>query len=416
MSVSTGGAARPAPTLVGRRIVSVDHARDLARRRLPRTVAAFVHGGNEEGLTLADNVRAFREIAFNPSVAIAHPARSLERTVLGSRLSMPVVVAPTGMIRIAHREGEVAIARAAGKAGIATGVSTMSGYPLAEIAAASGGPVWYQLYFVGGRDGTAAAIDLATAAGCTALIVTVDTSATRSNEDVLRRGGLPSRIGFGNVLRYAPECLLHPGWTLGFLRDGLRLRVPNPRLVAGGPELSPAVVSASYRKHPPTWADVAWVKSRFNGKVIVKGVLNAADARLAVEHGADAVVVSNHGGNTLDGAPASLRVLPRIVDAVGSRTEVLLDSGVRRGGDVVKALAMGARAVLVGRAVVWGLAAGGEAGVTDVLEVLREGIDRTLNLLGCAGVDDLGPRYLHVPPEWERAYARAADWIFSPGV
>jgi isopentenyl diphosphate isomerase/L-lactate dehydrogenase-like FMN-dependent dehydrogenase len=384
-----------------RRITSVAVAQQLAKRRLPRSVYRFVEGGNEAELTVAENLVAFREVEFRPHVAVETHHRALARTVLGSELSMPVIVAPTGMIRMAHRGGEVAAARAAGRAGTAIGISTLSSYPIEAITAATSGPVWYQMYFAGGRPGAELAIDRAKAAGCTAIVVTVDTAVAAGRESGLRGGRIPSKVDLRTAIRYAPEMVTKPAWLADFLRDGLEVTTPNVQTVAGGPPLSAAASSASMRTATPTWADLAWIKERFGGPVAVKGVLSAEDARRAVDHGADAVVVSNHGGNALDGTPASLRVLPSVVDAVGERTEVLVDGGVRRGADVVKALALGARAVLVGRAYVWGLAAAGEEGVYDILEMFRGGIDRTLALLGCASIDDLDHSFVY-PPDWPR--------------
>ncbi len=380
------------------RIGSVNVAQQLARRRLPRSVYSFIEGGTEAESTVADNLRAFRDIEFRPRAAVETADRGLARTVLGDHLSMPVVVAPTGMIRMAHRGAEVAAARAAGKAGTAIGISTLSSYPIEDIAAATTGPVWYQVYFAGGRAGAEIAIDRAQRAGCTALLLTVDLAQAAGRERSLRGGRIPSRVDLKTALAYAPEMLVRPAWTLDFLRDGLRVDTPNVQTTPGGPPLSAAAASASMYGATPTWADLAWIKDQWRGPLAVKGVLSGDDARLAVDHGADAVIVSNHGGNALDGTPATLRVLPEVLGAVGDRTEVLVDGGVRRGADVVKALALGARAVLIGRAYVWGLAAAGEAGVTDILEMFRAGIDRTLALLGCPSIDDLDPSYLRLPP------------------
>jgi isopentenyl diphosphate isomerase/L-lactate dehydrogenase-like FMN-dependent dehydrogenase len=384
-----------------RRLVSVAHAEESARNRLPRVVYHNIKGGNEAESTVADNLQAFREITFRPRAAVRHPERRLQTTVLGSRLSMPLAIAPTGMVHVAYPRAEVLAARAASAAGIALSVSTMSGCPIEEVTAASQGPVWYQLYFVGGRAGAESAIDRAARAGCTALLVTVDTAIPQACEAVLRLGGMPRALDFATCLRFAGQAAARPRWAWGFLRDRGRFAVPNARLSADGPPMTPTEASMSYRQHPPSWSDLAWIKDRFPGKLVVKGILSVDDARRAVDEGADAIVVSNHGGFTLDGAPASVRMLPAIAAAVGRHAEVLMDGGVRRGSDVVKAVALGARAVLIGRAYVWGLAAAGERGVADVLEVLRGGIDRTLALLGCEDVANLDGRYVNVPHRWD---------------
>ena len=280
-------------------------------------------------------------------------------------------------------------------------MSTLSSYPIAEIAAATTGPVWYQVYFAGGREATELAIDRAAEGGLL--------RAARHRRPG-RRGRaasapcvvarIPTRVDLRTALRYAPEMILRPRWALDYVRDGLKIEVPNVRPTDDGPALSAAAASASMRTSTPTWDDLDWIRAQFPGKVAVKGVITADDARRAVDRGADAVIVSNHGGNALDGTPATLRVLPEVVTAVGDRTEVLMDGGIRRGADVVKALALGARAVLIGRAWVWALAAAGEDGVLDILAMFKSDIDRTLALLGCSGVDALDTSYLDVPVGW----------------
>lgn len=284
--------------------------------------------------------------------------------------------------------------------GTAIGVSTLSYYPIEQVAAASTGPVWYQLYFAGGRAGAEIAIERAKAANCRALIVTVDLAAAAGRERSLRGGVIPQRVTIKNALSYAPELLVRPRWLYDFARDGLRLDVPNVRVDRDGPPLSAAAASKSMRQNAPTWADFAWIREQWPGPIIIKGILSRDDARRAVDVGADAIVVSNHGGNALDGTPATLGVLPRVVDAVGADVEVLVDGGFRRGIDVVKAIALGARAVLIGRAYIWGLAAGGSAGVERVLAQFRDGIDRTLALLGCPSVSALDRSYVDVPRSW----------------
>ena len=382
------------------RLRSVHEAERLARRRVPRSVASFVEGGTGAEYTIADNLRAFEEITFRPRAAVAPGKRALETTVLGSTLSMPVIVAPTGMVRIVHRDGEIGAARAAGAAGTAIGISTLSSSPIEAITAATTGPVWYQVYFAGGREGAELAIDRAAAAGCTALLVTVDLASAAGRERAMRGGQIPTRVDVKTALQYAPEMLFKPRWVADYLRDGLRIDVPNVRTTIDGPALSAAEASASMRHAAPTWDDLGWIRERFPGRVAVKGVVTADDASRAVDLGADAVIVSNHGGNALDGTPGTLRMLPEVVAAVGDRTEVLMDGGIRRGADVVKALALGARAVLIGRAYVWALAARGESGVAEILQMFRDELGRTLSLLGCPGVDALDPSYLDVPNWW----------------
>lgn len=379
------------------RFHSVDQAQQLARRRIPRSVYRYIEGGTEAELTVRANRAAYDEVSFLPRAGVVHTNPDLRRTVLGHEQAMPVVVAPAGYIRLAHRDGEIGAARAAGNAGIAAGLSTLASHDIVDVVAASTGPVWYQLYFAGGRPGAEIAIDRAKAAGATALVVTLDLAGSAARERSLKGGVIPTKVDLRNALRYAPELVPRPRWLIDFARDGMRLDVPNVRTDPDGPALSAAAASKTMRGQAPTWEDFEWIRERWGGPLVVKGLLRVDDARRAIDLGADAIVVSNHGGNALDSTPATIRVLPEFVDAVGDEVEVLVDGGIRRGGDVVKALALGAHAVLIGRAYVWGLAAGGEDGVARVLELMRSGIERTLTLLGCPSIDALDRSHVDAP-------------------
>lgn len=373
---------------------SVDQAQALAKRRVPTSVYRFIEGGNEAEITVRANRAAFEAIGLLPRAAVMHPKPDLRTTVVGQELSMPVIVSPAGSIRMAHPDGEIGAARAAGNAGTAIGISTLSSHDIFDITKASSGPVWYQLYFAGGREGAEVGIERAQRAGCSALIVTVDLAVSAGRERLLRGGKIPTGVNLRNAITYAPELLPRPRWLLDFMRDGMRLSVPNVRTSLDGPPLTPIESSKSMRTNAPEWHDLAWIREHWNGPIILKGLLSVDDARRAVDHGMDAIVVSNHGGNALDSTPATAKVLPGIVDAVGDQVEVLVDGGIRRGGDVVKALALGARAVLIGRAYVWGLAANGEPGVERVLELFRDSLRRTLTLLGCPSVQALDRSFL----------------------
>jgi isopentenyl diphosphate isomerase/L-lactate dehydrogenase-like FMN-dependent dehydrogenase len=254
--------------------------------------------------------------------------------------------------------------------------------------------VWYQLYFAGGRAGAEVAIDRAQRAGCRALLVTVDLAASARREQSFPGGEIPARVDVRNALRYAPQLVVKPRWLFDFVRDGLRIDVPNVRVTPDGPALSAAAASASMRDSAPTWSDLEWIREQWRGPIAIKGVLSADDARRARDAGATAVIVSNHGGNALDSVPATLHVLPQVVDAVGGDLEILMDGGIRRGSDAVKALALGAQAVLVGRSYIWGLAADGEAGVGQALRILSDGVRRTLALLGCPSLAELDDSFL----------------------
>lgn len=382
------------------RVVNVDDLRELARRRLPRIVFSYIDGGAEGEVTMRQNRRAFEEVTFQPRQAAAGPSCDLRTRVLGAELSMPVLLAPVGYCRVMHPGGDVVVARAAGRAGIVHILSTVSGHRLEDVKAASSGPLWYQLYLTGGRPAAEDAIRRAQAAGYTVLVITIDSTVIgirereiRDGMEQLLRGNLWSRLPF------VSQICARPQWLLRFLLDGGLPPMPNiispERGVLRVRDAHSAIKRAAF-----SWGDMSWIRDLWNGPIVIKGVLCADDARRSVDHGAAAVVVSNHGGRQLDGVPASLRVLPEVVAVVKSQAEVLLDSGIRRGADVVKAICLGARAVLCGRAYVYGLAAAGEAGVTRVLEIFRTDLERTLKLLGCDSVSALDQSYVRFPESW----------------
>jgi pre-mycofactocin synthase len=377
---------------------SVTQAQAIAKRRLPASVYRYVQGGNDGRASISDNLQAFAQIGFRPKCATLFQERNLSTTILGRYSSMPVVLAPAGFIRLAHRDAEKGAAEAAGDAGIPIGLSTLSSCAVEDVAAATKGPVWYQLYFAGGRTTAEHAIARAEAAHCAALVLSVDIP----GQSKPRWGDKPTpvRIDRRNALAYAPEMITRPAWLYDFLRDGLHLDVPNVRTAPGEAPLSVGEAALSMKGCTPTWSDLGWIREAWSGPIVVKGVFRPDDARRAVDHGAQAVVVSTHGGNALDGTPSPLRALPSVLEAVGAEIEVLVDGGVRSGMDVVKAVALGARAVLIGRAYVWGLAAGGKDGVRQVLQLLQSDIDYTLAFLGCSEVGQLGSDCLDLPFAW----------------
>ena len=378
------------------RVVNIADLRLSARRRLPRVVFDYLDGGAEGEFTLRENCNAFEEVTFRPRHAVAVPECELRTRVLGCDLSFPVVLAPVGYSRLMHPEGEVAAARAAGMAGTAYTLSTISGHRLEDVKSASSGPVFYQLYLMGGRAAAEAAIQRARSAGFSTLVVTIDTVVAGMRERDFRNG-MKELLGDKPLakLPFLPQFLARPGWLASFLLDGGVPRLPNVVIPGQGP-LPLIDVGAALSSAAVTWEDLRWIREAWCGPVVIKGVLTADDARRSLDEGASAIVVSNHGGRQLDGVPASLRVLPEIVAAVNGRAEVLMDGGVRRGSDVVKAICLGARAVLIGRAYAYGLAAAGQAGVARALEILRTDVERTLKLLGCASIDALDSSYVHV--------------------
>jgi L-lactate dehydrogenase (cytochrome) len=382
-------------------VVCIEDLRPLARRRVPRAVFDYLDGGAEGEVTLRENCRAFEDVTFRPRHAVALAQCDLRTRALGLDLALPFMLAPVGYSRLMHPGGEVAAARAAGHAGTAYILSTVSGHRLEDVKAASAGPVLYQLYLMGGRAASEAAIERARVAGFAGLVVTIDTAVAGIRERD-HRNGMKELVGPGllNKVPFLPEILSHPGWLVGFLRDGGIRPLPNVVIPGQGP-MPLLDVAAALASSTVTWADLEWIRAAWRGPIVVKGVLTAEDARRAADEGAAAISVSNHGGRQLDGVQASVRALPEVVAAVGDRVEVWMDGGIRRGADVVKALCLGARAVLCGRAYAYGLAAASEAGVDRALEILRADLDRTLRLLGCPSVTALDRSYVNVPKSWE---------------
>jgi len=381
------------------RFVSVEDLRRAAKRRLPRPVFDYIDGGAEGEVTLRGNVRAFEEIAFRPRCAVETPPPHLQTTVLGTPIALPIILAPVGSSRMFWPRGEEVAASVAGAAGTIYSLSTLSGCRLEDVKKATPGPAWYQLYLCGGRDVAAATLQRARDAGFSALILTIDTAVAGMRERDLRNGvkELLTRRP-GAMLPYIPQFLAKPGWLVPFLRDGGLMKFPNV-VLADGPMLY-ADVGAMLEQSTVTWSDLRWIREIWKGPVVIKGVHTGDDARRAVDEGANAIVVSNHGGRQLDSVHPTIRVLPEIVAAVDGRIDVLLDGGVRRGGDVVKALCLGARAVLVGRAYAYGLAAAGAPGVRRALDILQADIARTMKLLGCTSLAELDRPYVSVPADW----------------
>jgi L-lactate dehydrogenase (cytochrome) len=380
------------------RVINVEDLRRRAKRRLPGVVFNYVDGGADDEVTLHDNCAAFGDVTFRPRQAVAFPGYDLRARVLGSELAFPAVLAPVGYLRLIHPAGELAAARAAGAAGTAFVQSTISGHALEKTKAASSGPVGYQLYLVGGRAAAEAALERARKAGFSALYVTIDTPVAGLRERDLR-GGMRELLSasFAAKLRYLPQFFIRPRWVAGFLRDGGVPRLANV-VPPGEPPMSMVDVVGALARANVTWDDFRWIREVWPGPLVAKGVLTGDDARRALDHGATGVVVSNHGGRQLDSASATLRALPEVVAAVNGQAEVLLDGGIRRGSDIVKAICLGARAVLVGRAYVYGLAAAGEAGVARALAILRADVERTLRLLGCPSIAALDASYVEAPP------------------
>jgi L-lactate dehydrogenase (cytochrome) len=368
----------------------------MAARILPRVVFDYIDGGSDDEVTMRANEGAFNEVVFRPRMALDVGSPSLATTVLGQPLSMPLMLAPCGLVRLMHPDAGAGVARAAAARGTLSVLSTVAGSPLSEVAAAAPGTVWFQLYAVGGQSDAQGHLDRAKRAGIEVLVVTVDTPALGNRERDRGHGvSPPLRIDARSAAHLGPQVLAKPIWTWRMTRDGVSLlrrdaKAAPPDTGDPGKGFDMLSMVAS----PFLWSDIEWIRQQWEGKLVVKGLLTGDDARRAAEVGSDAVIISNHGGRQLDGAPATLKVLPEIVEAVGSRTEVLFDGGIRRGSHVVKALALGARGVFIGRPYLYGLAAAGQAGVEHVLGLLRTEMIRTMVLLGCPSVDDLSPEWV----------------------
>jgi heme/flavin dehydrogenase (mycofactocin system) len=375
-------------------------AQRRAKRHLPASVYGALVAGAEAGLTIDDNVKAFREIGFSPHVAGLPATREMATTVMGQDISLPVIISPTG-VQAVHPDGEVAVARAATARGTAMGLSSFASKPIEQVIAANP-KLFFQMYWVGTRDDMAARMERAREAGAVGIIVTLDWSFSFGRDWGSPR--IPEKMTLEEVVRQVPAVITRPAYLYQWLRSGEIPDLTVPNLPVGGAP-APTFFGAYgqwMQSTPPSWEDVAWLRNQWEGPFMLKGVTRIDDAKRAVDAGVSAISVSNHGGNNLDGTPATIRVLPDIAQAVGDQVEVLMDGGVRRGGDVVKALALGAKAVMIGRAYLWGLGANGQAGVENVLDLLRSGIDACLLGLGHSSIAELSPDDLVIPPGFTR--------------
>ncbi|MGV9858578.1 pre-mycofactocin synthase MftD [Gordonia sp. NPDC003425] len=384
---------------------SVTEAQRRARKRLPKSVYSSLIAGTQAGVTVNDNVDAFSELGFAPHVVGVQPDREMTTTVMGQELSFPVMISPTG-VQAVDPDGEVAVARAAAARGTAMGLSSFASHPIEEVTAVND-KIFFQIYWLGSRDDILARVERAKAAGAKGLIVTTDWVFNTGRD--WGSPEIPEKVDFAALLKLAPEIAVKPRYALDWIRGG-KVIIPDltaPNLPADAGTPGPTFFGAYYEwmnTPPPTWEDLAWLREQWGGPFMVKGITRLDDARRAVDIGASAISVSNHGGNNLDGTPATIRVLGPIADAVGNEVDVLLDGGIRRGSDVAKALALGARAVMIGRAYLWGLAANGQAGVENVLDLMRMGLDGVLMGLGRKSIHELTRDDLIIPDGFERSY------------
>ncbi|WP_051217892.1 pre-mycofactocin synthase MftD [Nocardioides insulae] len=379
---------------------SVAVAQQRARKRLPKPVYMALVAGSERGQTIEDNQRAFTELGFAPHVAGHHAERSMSRTVLGQEISLPVIISPTG-VQAVHPDGEVAVARASAARGTITGLSNFASKSVEEVTAANPN-TFFQMYWTGDRDVMVQRMQRAHAAGVKGLMATLDWSFSMGRD--WGSPEIPEKVDLKTAIRFAPQVATKLRWMWLF---GKEMEIPDltaPNLAPPNGGAAPTFFGAYYEwmtTPPPSWDDVAWMRQTWadlsGTPFLLKGVCRVDDAKRAVDAGVDAISVSNHGGNNLDGTPATIRALKPVADAVGDQIEVLLDGGVRRGSDVVKALALGARAVMIGRAYLWGLAANGQAGVENVLDIFSSGIASALLGLGKTSIDELSPDDLVIP-------------------
>ena len=380
---------------------TITEAQRRAKRRLPRSVYMALFAGSEKGITLEDNVNAFSELGFAPLVAGMPEERDLSTEVMGQPISMPVMISPTG-VQAVHPDGEVAVARAAAARGTAIGLSSFASKPVEEVLEANP-QTFFQSYWIGDREGMEKRLERAREAGAAGLILTTDWTFSHGRD--WGSPSIPEQMNLRTMVRFAPEALRRPRWFLDFAKTGQPPDLTVPNMTARPGEDAPTFFQAYgewMQSSNPTWDDVRWMREQWGGPFMLKGVMRVDDAERAVDAGVTAISVSNHGGNNLDGTPAAIRALPAIAEAVGDQIEVVFDGGIRRGSDVVKAVALGAKAVMIGRAYLWGLAANGQAGVENVLDILRSGIDSALLGMGRTSVRDLTANDLVIPPGFER--------------
>jgi isopentenyl diphosphate isomerase/L-lactate dehydrogenase-like FMN-dependent dehydrogenase len=382
------------------RAVNIEDLRQLARRRVPLPIFDYVDGGADGEVTLRDNRRSWDEVLFRPRNAVHIPKPDLRTSLLGCDLALPMLLGPIGFSRLINPQGERAVAEAASEAGIGFAMSSFSGYPCEQVAAAAKAPLWYQLYLGGGREVSEATLARVWKAGFKVLAVTIDTNCPGMRERDLHNGAPYLMSGnIAGMIPYLPSVLSRPGWVMRFLADRDAMFFPNIQIPGKGP--CPANdVRSMLTGAVVTWEDLKWIRAAWPGPIVAKGVLTGEDARRAMDLGCVGVIVSNHGGRQLDTCYPTLRALPEVLRAVNGEGVVMVDGGIRRGGDILKALCMGAQAVLIGRAYAYGLAAQGREGVARAISILRADLERTMALLGCASLKDLNSSCIDVPKSW----------------
>lgn len=400
--VRQGGIPRGTAAMHG-----VDDVRRIAKRRLPKMIYQFVDGGSDDEVTLAANRSDFNRIRFRPKMLTDVDTRSYRTQVVGQDIAFPVMISPAGLLRVAHTQGELAIARAAGKTGVVYVVSTAASYSIEEIAAVATGPLWFQLYLWRDRDIVSSLIQRAKQAGYQALVVTVDLQVVGKREKDLHSGfSIPPRV----TLQSALDVLWRPRWLKDLLANPpVAFRNFDGVAEGDGSMTHSAFINQHLINASASWDDLMWLRDQWDGPLLVKGIITPEDALRCADCGVDGIVVSNHGGRQLDGVPSAIRAMVDIVAAVGDRVEVVLDGGIRRGSDVVKAVALGARAVMTARSWIWGLGAAGQAGVERVQEILAGEIDHTLALLGRRSLEQIDASAVDYPAAWKTWRGKNGD-------
>jgi L-lactate dehydrogenase (cytochrome) len=376
-----------------RKGVAIADLRTIAKRRLPHGVFDYIDGGAEDELTLAANTEAYRRVTFKPRVLRDVSEIDTRSTLLGKPISMPLVLAPTGFTRMAHPEGELAVARAAERAGVPYALSTLGTRSIEELAATGASRLWFQVYVWRDRGLVSDLVQRAAGSGYEALCLTVDAQVFGKRERDARRGfTLPPKLGPSTLI----DGIVHPRWTWQFVTSEpiVFANVVGREVGDGEEAISLAEYVAQQFDRSLSWKDIEWLRGIWNGPIVLKGIQTVADAVIAADEGVEAIALSNHGGRQLDSAPTPLDLLPEVADAVGGRTEIICDGGVRRGSDIVKALALGANACMAGRAYMYGLGAAGEEGVDHVLNLLSTDLKRTMALVGCKTIEEIGPEYV----------------------
>ncbi len=384
------------------KILSVKDAKYFAKKRVPKSIFQMFEAGSGSNVTAQRNVEAFEKVMFRPRNAVFNHKHDISTTVLGHKISMPAIISSVGFLGIGHMDGESGVARAAGEAGTIQFVSGVTSQPIEQIMDAATGPVYYQLYYMGGRDASASVIERVKKAGVDGLVLTVDTPTIARPHDLLfpTRADAPAGVNFTEAIKFLPQVWNKPAWLWDFIRNGMKEPEVSMALKSDGTPRGMFQGFDMIYEETPAWEDLPWIREHWDGPIVIKGILTVEDAKRAVAEGVDAIVISNHGGNVLDGSVPTLPILPEIVEAVGDDIDVLIDSGVRRGTDVLKAVALGAKGVLLGRAYLYPLLAAGEQGVKHILNLFNQQITEGLAFLGAKSIHDLDPSYVELPEVW----------------